>query len=234
MANPQAENGHTKIANEILEQLVKTAILGSEFQIALFVIRKTYGYQKKEDRISLTQFEKWTGLSRATVNKGLKNLVLRNILVKTAIPTYKFNKDWESWVVKPVKLVKHNDPASIDRLTKNGITRYTHKRKKEITKEINPLGGDINSIINIFEKSINPTINYGNIQQRNAVETLINKVGLDRTIAAVKYSISIQTDRYAPTITTPIQLLNRYGELQAYYAKRNTKQTNQPKKGIIL
>src|SRR3989338_2000960 len=89
MANPQLENGHTRIANEILEAIVHTAILGSEFQILFFVIRKTYGYQKKEDRISLTQFEKWTGLSRATVVKALKNLVIRNILVKTAIPTYK-------------------------------------------------------------------------------------------------------------------------------------------------
>ena len=223
MASPQTENGHTKIANELLEQLVKTAILGSEFQIVLFVIRKTYGYQKKEDRISLTQFEKWTGLSRATVNKGLKNLVLRNILVKTAIPTYKFNKDWETWVVKPVKLVKHIDPTGIDRLTKTGIDRYTHKRKKESnTKEIAVAHAtaDINPIISIFEKSINPTINYGNTTQRKAIETLISKVGLEKTIAAAKYAISIQAEKYAPVITTPTQLLNKYGELQGYYAKQ--------------
>ncbi len=233
MASPQAENGHTKIANEILEQLVKTGLLGSEWNIVIWVIRKTYGYQKKEDWISLTQFEKATNLSRPTVVKTLKNLVNRGLLVKRDKLGYSFEKDYEKWVVNTAKLVKHNDPGSKDRLTEIGKHGLTHKRNKENTKEINPVGEEINQIFSIFEKTINPTINYGNTTQRNAIETLISKIGFDKTAGAAKYAISIQTDRYAPTITTPIQLLNKYGELRGYYAKRNTKQTNQ-KKGIIL
>ena len=75
MASPQKENGYTPIANEILEELVKIDLLGAEFRVLFFIIRKTYGYHKKQDRISFTQFEKCTGISRPTINKTLKNLM---------------------------------------------------------------------------------------------------------------------------------------------------------------
>ena len=67
MANPQKENGYTAIANEVLEQLVKAGLLGSELSMAIFVIRKTWGFQKKEDIISFSQFEKGLNISRMTI-----------------------------------------------------------------------------------------------------------------------------------------------------------------------
>jgi len=148
MADPQKENGYVPIANEIIEHLVKTALLGAEFRVLFFFIRKTYGYNKKEDRISLTQFEKGTGLSRPTVVKTLKNLIAKNILVKTAKLVYSLNKDWEKWVVNTALLVKHNDNASKDRLTsigKHGLTKtskhgLTHKRQNTIKDTIQKTG----------------------------------------------------------------------------------------------
>lgn len=138
MANPQKENGFTPIANEILDTLVNTGLLGSEYQILFFIIRKTYGYRKKHDRISLSQFQKWTGLSRPTVVKTLKNLLLKNMIVKTVLPygnfAFSFNKDYEKWVVKHPLLVKHRDTTSKDGLTESGKDGLTHKRKKEIYK----------------------------------------------------------------------------------------------------
>jgi len=140
MANPQKENGFTQIANEIIESLVNTPLLGSEFQITFFVIRKTYGFKKKHDIISLTQFEKATGLSRPTVVKTLKNLLSKGMLVKTPLPTgkwaFSFNKDWETWVVKPPLLVKSKGVYSKDALTETSKDALTHKRKKENTKEV--------------------------------------------------------------------------------------------------
>jgi phage replication O-like protein O len=135
MASPQKENGYTGIANEILERVVKTALLGSEYKILFFVLRKTYGYHKIEDKISLTQFEEGTELSRVTVVKSLKNLIIKNILIKRDQSIYKFNKDYDSWVVKTALLVKHNDSSSKDRFTKIGKADYTHNRKKKIQKK---------------------------------------------------------------------------------------------------
>lgn len=140
MSSPQKENGFTPIANEILEKVVKMPLLGAEFRILFFIIRKTYGYHKKEDRISLTQFEIGTGLSRPTVVKTLKNLMARNMIVKIYLPDenmgYSFVKDNEKWVVNTHLLVKGKWVASKDILTETGKHILTHKRKKDNTKEI--------------------------------------------------------------------------------------------------
>lgn len=140
----QIETGkYTRIVNEVLEQLVKGCLLGSEYQVVLFVIRKTWGYNKKEDVISFSQFILGTGLSRETINKTLKNLVLKKILVKRCglgkqQISYKFNKYWKEWLVNPHGLVKSNAKTSqlnIEKLVKAG--RHTKdntkdKQKKEI------------------------------------------------------------------------------------------------------
>lgn len=140
MANPQKENGFTPLANEIIEELVKIDLLGAEFRVLLFIIRKTYGYQKKQDRISFTQFEKGTGISRQTINKTLKNLMAKGLIVKICLPGgnmgYTFIKDHDNWVVKTHLLVKGKWETSKDVLTKTSKDVLTHKRKKEITKEI--------------------------------------------------------------------------------------------------
>jgi len=219
VANPQTENGFTKIANEVFEELVKTALLGSEFQICFFVIRKTYGFNKKEDRISLTQFEKGTNLSRPTVVKSLKNLVSRNILKRSESLIYKFNKDYESWVVNTALLVKHNDATSKDRFTKIGKDGLTHKRKKKMTKEniagVNP--AEIVSVIETFSK-INPACNrmYGNKTQRQASEDLIATYGLERIQSIISETLpKTNKIKFFPTITTPVQLRDKFIMLES-------------------
>lgn len=47
MARPQIEDGHTRIANEIMENLMKMYLLPSQWQVLLCIIRKTYGFQKE-------------------------------------------------------------------------------------------------------------------------------------------------------------------------------------------
>lgn len=133
----QLEDGHTRINNEILEQLVKRGLLGSELSLILFVIRKTWGWNKKEDFISLTQFENGLGVSRHTVINTVKNLVLKKMLVKRTTPdrqeiAYRFNKYWKEWLVKPAALVQNKMPTSaVERLKL--VKRSAHT--KETTKE---------------------------------------------------------------------------------------------------
>ena len=230
MADIQLENGYTRIANEILEHLVNTALLGSEWQILVCIIRKTYGFQKREDKISLTQFQRFTKLSRPTVVKGIKNLIHRGILVKTALLGYMLEKDWENWVVNTALLVKHNDPASKDRLTKIGKHGFTHKRKKETyTKEI-IYGADalnqINEIIKAFE-SVNPayTTLYANKTERGAVNKLISLIGFDKLKTFLLTLPKIISQPYAPKPTTPYQLLQDMGKLKAFIAQEGQKQS---------
>jgi phage replication O-like protein O len=106
MANPQRENGHTRIANEIMDALVRTRIPGEARQVLDFVIRKTYGFNKKADRIATSQIMEATGLSRRSVEKARNKLREMNLIaVKNGslILEYTFNKDYESWHLPPKK-----------------------------------------------------------------------------------------------------------------------------------
>lgn len=227
MANPQTENGFIKVATDIYEAFARIRISGEARQILDFIIRKTYGYNKKEDAISLSQFLLGTGLKKNTTIRALAKLRVLNLITQKEndiANIYRFNKDFDTWKPLPKKRTYSKKSKVIPQKENNRTPKrdiqYTIT-KDNITKDTATANavGDINPIFSLFEKTINPTINYGNTTQRKAIETLIEKVGLQKTISAVKYAISIQTDRYAPTITTPIQLLNKYGELQAYYAK---------------
>ena len=136
MASPQLEDGHTRIANELLERIMGLPISGGEFRVMLSVVRRTYGWGKTGDRISLTQFQKMTGLGRPAVCKSIKKLVSFRILLKV-LSHYKINKNWEQWVVSKRKLVSNWKRPSIQSGTKVVSKRIPTKEIKETyTKEM--------------------------------------------------------------------------------------------------
>ncbi len=136
MASPQKEDGFTPIANEILNHLVMPGLNGSEFRLILWVVRKTYGFAKKADQISLTQFQKATGMKRSSVVKTLKTLVAKRLLLLEK-GGFVFNKNWETWVV--AKRLPRSQKATkvvANRGTKVVANRlHTKERKKELKKE---------------------------------------------------------------------------------------------------
>jgi len=79
--NPQVEDGHTKIANELLDIIVKTDFSKRQYKILLFVIRKTYGWNKSEDDISRSQIVEATGLKNPHVTTTIQELLNQNVLI---------------------------------------------------------------------------------------------------------------------------------------------------------
>lgn|SRR3990167_264859 len=130
MANPQKENGYTGIANEIVEKLSCANLNGSEFRMILFVLRKTYGFQKTSDFISLTQFERGTGMKRSHVCTTLKSLLVHKRILVKVNNLCKFNKNWNEWVVHKRGLgspQKHNQVVH-----KSIHTKETIQKKEDI------------------------------------------------------------------------------------------------------
>lgn len=66
----------------ILEDEWNALLTGNQFKIASVVLRRTYGWQKTYDKISISQFQKFTGLSKNTVIKGLNDLIDMGIVGK--------------------------------------------------------------------------------------------------------------------------------------------------------
>lgn len=231
MATPQKENGFTPIANEILEHLSFAGINGSEYRVILFVLRKTYGFQKKKDRISLTQFQKGTGMNRAHAVRIIKSLVDKRILVKEK-GVYLFNKNWEDWVVhKRVPSTQLDTIASTQKDTKSSTQKDTYKRKKEtITKETTQSVGTLGSEVIYSFKELNPS--YGSLFKRKsqhlAAERLIQIHGLERIRKVIEFVTLRRSDRYCPTITSPTQLEDKWAALEKYAVglKANVKNQN--------
>ena len=137
MYNPQLENGYTKIANETMEALAKHRIPGEQRQVLDVILRKTYGFNKKEDSISNSQFVNYTGLKKGNVSRALKFLVEKNIVIKSdnkRIPTYRFNKYYKTWKV----LSKKQPVIKSD----NQVLSKAMDTKETITKEKNAYSED--------------------------------------------------------------------------------------------
>jgi len=131
VANPQAEDGHVDIANEIIEALAKIRISGEEMQCLWVIFRKTYGWHKKQDDIALSQFCQFTNLKKPTVCRAISKLLSKKIIViikkDNGISSYGFNKDFETWEPLSKKIT----------LSKKIMRRYQKRyiQKKTTTKE---------------------------------------------------------------------------------------------------
>lgn len=138
MANPQVENGHIDIANDIADNLMHINLKSYEWRILWLILRKTYGWHKKMDCISLSQFEEFTLLDRSSVCKNIKSLIKKNIIIKKQ-NKYGFQKDYDKWVVAQQPLAKlplAKQPIGSGRLANQVVAQQPHT-KETITKETN-------------------------------------------------------------------------------------------------
>lgn len=150
MASPQSNNGHIDIANEIAEAMYKLQLSGNQWRILWVIFRQTYGWHKKQDKISFTFFENKTNLNRRHIARALNDMIERNIITKNGndnICIYGLQKDYEKWKLLPkmVIVTKNGNsllPKMVMPITKNGNETITkngkHKRnlKETIQKKL--------------------------------------------------------------------------------------------------
>jgi len=140
----------------------------------------------------------------------------------------KMNNKVDELFIKTNRAVHDDEQSYSSRRTNNNtIYNNTNDNISLLRKEEPKVPDEINQIFNIFYKSINPTINFGNKTNRKAIEDLIKKMGFEKTLNTVNYAVKVQGEKYAPTITTPYQLYNKLGDLMVYYLRNK-------KDGIVI
>jgi phage replication O-like protein O len=100
MALPQLEDGYLRIANELYDAILRHPFSKREQKIIYAIIRKTYGFGKKEDDLTVTQLAELTGLGRSHASEGLDALVSKNtVLKRDGRHGYllKLNKNYREW-----------------------------------------------------------------------------------------------------------------------------------------
>lgn len=182
VANPQKENGYTAIANEILEALAKIRINGEARQVLDVILRKTYGYHKKQDRISLSQFAKATGLDSKAVCRAITKLTSMDIVIKISSKDgniYVFQKDNDKWSpVAKVPVAKQVVAKGVVASGKNvdkpvAILPHTKERKISIQKigeEKKPLPRD--KAVDFFNKGDSFKRALGYLTDKGVAENL--------------------------------------------------------------
>ena len=98
------ENNFTQVPNDILEALAKTYLSPYESKVIFFVIRKTFGWNKTEDWIALSQIEEGTGIAKPNVCRTLNSLKRRNIIERPDRWHVGLQLDYSLWIQN--KIVK--------------------------------------------------------------------------------------------------------------------------------
>ena len=98
--SPQLENGFTRIANELLDAMIAARLSARQWSVVMAVVRKTYGFNKKEDDIGLGQLASMTGIDKAHLSRAVRELADLNIITRSAgTHGHKLgiNKNFDEW-----------------------------------------------------------------------------------------------------------------------------------------
>ncbi|MDX7624562.1 replication protein [Enterobacter bugandensis] len=117
-------NGYTKVANEIQQLKPRLRMSGREWQCFEAVIWLTYGWNKKQDRVTNTVIAELTGLGDSHVSDALKSLAERKIIFSQKRGVMKMvgiNTDLSAWILDKPKTGK-TFPKSGKVLPKTGKT----------------------------------------------------------------------------------------------------------------
>lgn len=137
VGNPQLENGHTRIANELLDAITLFDFSKRQYKIILFILRKTYGWNKKADVMSLSQILEGTGMDRANCSRTLSELSDMKVLLKqqqTNGQRIEINKKYNTWEGLPkqqrvAKTTTEVLPKQQSAVAKIATTKDTTKRQ---------------------------------------------------------------------------------------------------------
>lgn len=140
------DDGYTRIANELLEAVMSADLTARQLKVALAVMRKTYGFGKKTDRITNTQIAGMTGIHHTHVCTAKNEMIAMNVIITSGsqIGINKVVSDWNfniSQVSETLAKSANKTLAEVanDHSPTQLNTKETIQKKKETTP--NPLTG---------------------------------------------------------------------------------------------
>ncbi|MGG3920985.1 replication protein [Geobacillus thermodenitrificans] len=139
MANPQLDNGFTRIANEILENIYSRKFTANQLIVILVIWRYTYGFQRKEHVFSLSFLAEVTGIDRKAVKRALDSLIEANVIIVVKEADFNnarclaFNKNYDEW-----------------KIDHRGI-KNTTVSKNDHTEEMTTVGKDDHTTVGDFD-----------------------------------------------------------------------------------
>lgn len=172
------DDGYTRIANELLEAVMSADLTARQLKIVLAVIRKTYGFGKKLDRITNTQIAAMTGIHHTHVCTAKNEMIAMNILISSGnqIGVNKVVSEWNSCISQVsetlaksankslAKSANEHSPSQLN--TKETITKEKKENKNTMSEQVQTA----------CEKASKPANKYQGIDQ--AFESVFWSAGM--------------------------------------------------------
>ncbi len=112
------DDGYTRLANELYEELIGANLTRNQAKVAHAVCRKTYGFNKKMDRIADSQISQLTRLPRQKVNKAKNELIQMGVLVREGMLIGP-NKNLAEWQIPEC----HQDGVTVTKTVTKSVTK---------------------------------------------------------------------------------------------------------------
>lgn len=126
MANPQAEKGHMRIANEIWNEMIRRKLTLRQKNILDLILRLSWGCGQKSAVIPQMKDFELCGVRREHVTLEINQLVEMKVIIWDKNRNeYSFNKDYDQWQVTPVSgwsMDRFNDLLSMN-LIQSTVTK---------------------------------------------------------------------------------------------------------------
>lgn len=139
MSKDKNGTGYMMVANDIWDAFCKSRFSGEEHQVIDVIMRKTWGFNKQQDHIALSQFVEMTGINKPNLVRAIKKLEDKNVIIVIKNDNrkgnlYSLNKQFTEWKPLSKKIIvikKDNKP-----LSKMIHTKDKEQKTKEINKKV--------------------------------------------------------------------------------------------------
>lgn len=131
-------NHYTPISNILFDTFLPT-LTSSELKILLIVLRQSSGWRKERDRMTGSQLENKTGLSRRIIASGIQSLIDKRLLIASDFHKNTLNKPVERkgkthiYFSSPLATYAKKD-VNLCKREQNPMQKLSYN-KRNITKE---------------------------------------------------------------------------------------------------
>lgn len=164
---------YVKIPIHIVEALARTLLSPTESKLIWFIIRKTLGYHKKDDKIALSQFRGGCLITQnRQILRSLNSLVAKQLLYK-GDKGFRLNQNIEQWAIAEKTLIA--EKASRQLQSRHFVSCRAATHKKKLTKKNN-----IKQVLIVSDGlSSEPRQNKSNQDIDKILLACCNKLGID-------------------------------------------------------
>lgn len=198
-----------QVPNAVIDELLPD-LTGAELKCYLVVIRKTKGWNKESDSISVSQFMEVTGLSNRSVITACESLVEMGLLERSG-----GERKLNTYSVKAFEISQTGEKSSLDETgektspTGENFSQTGEKSSSDLVKKVHTQNNNKNTIQNTNKK---------NIQKKPAIFGLeshfekfwsagMRKVGKPQALKSFKSSYDSYNAKYPLSLDDFTQML---------------------------